>query len=37
VPEEMRERGFEQCWKSDISKNITQLTDLWDALQSRAA
>ncbi len=37
VPEDMRERGFEQCWKSDISRNITQLTDLWDALQSRAA
>lgn len=30
VPEDMRERGFEQCWKSDIKKNITQLTDLWD-------
>ena len=32
VPEEMRERGFEQCWKSDIAKNISQLTDLWDSV-----
>lgn len=30
VPPEMRERGFELCWRSDIAKNITQLTDLWD-------
>lgn len=30
VPEEIRERGFEQCGKSDIAKNITQLTDVWD-------
>jgi len=37
VPEEMRERGFEQCWKSDISKNILQLTNLWDSLEVRAA
>jgi glycosyltransferase involved in cell wall biosynthesis len=30
VPNEMRERGFELCWRSDIQKNITQLTDLWE-------
>ena len=26
----MRERGFELCWRSDIQKNISQLTDLWE-------
>ncbi|MDX1484639.1 MAG: glycosyltransferase, partial [Alphaproteobacteria bacterium] len=30
VPSEMRERGFELCWRSDIAKNITELTDLWE-------
>jgi hypothetical protein len=30
VPNNMRERGFELCWRSDIAKNITQLTDIWD-------
>jgi glycosyltransferase involved in cell wall biosynthesis len=30
VPNEMRERGFELCWRSDIRKNISQLTDLWE-------
>jgi glycosyltransferase involved in cell wall biosynthesis len=30
VPEDMRERGFEYCWRSDIRRNISQLTDLWD-------
>lgn len=30
VPDDMRERGFELCRRSDIAKNITQLTDLWD-------
>ena len=30
VPQEMRERGFELCWRSDVRRNISQLTDLWD-------
>jgi hypothetical protein len=30
VPREMRERGFELCHRSDIGKNISQLTDLWE-------
>ena len=30
VPEEMRARGFELCWRSDIATNIGQLSDLWD-------
>jgi len=32
VPDDMRERGFELCWRSDIGKNITQLTDLWESV-----
>ncbi|MEQ5787966.1 hypothetical protein J3454_08690 [Erythrobacter sp. NFXS35] len=36
VPEEMRERGFEQAKKSDIERHKHLLTDLWDeALQGR--
>lgn len=31
VPEEMRERGFEQARKSDIERHKHLLTDLWDA------
>lgn len=30
VPEEMRERGFEQARKSDIERHKHLLTDLWD-------
>ncbi len=30
VPHDMRQRGFELCWRSDIGKNISQLTDLWE-------
>lgn len=30
VPEEMRERGFEQAKKSDIEQHKHLLTDLWD-------
>lgn len=30
VPEEMRERGFEQAKKSDIERHKHLLTDLWD-------
>jgi hypothetical protein len=30
VPEEMRERGFEQARKSDIARHQHLLTDLWD-------
>jgi hypothetical protein len=38
VPEEMRERGFEQARKSDIERHRHLLTDLWDdALRTRAA
>ncbi len=38
VPEEMRERGFEQARKSDIERHKHLLTDLWeDALRARAA
>lgn len=38
VPEEMRERGFEQARKSDIERHKHLLTDLWaDALRNRAA
>lgn len=38
VPEEMRERGFEQARKSDIDRHKHLLTDLWDsALRNRAA
>lgn len=37
VPEEMRERGFEQARKSDIARHKHLLTDLWDdALRARA-
>jgi hypothetical protein len=32
VPDDMRERGFELCWRSDIRQNITQLTDLWERI-----
>ena len=32
VPHDMRERGFELCWRSDIRRNIPQLTDLWDSV-----
>ena len=36
VPEEMRERGFEQARKSDIEAHKHLLTDLWDdALRGR--
>lgn len=36
VPEEMRERGFEQAKKSDIERHKHLLTDLWDdALRGR--
>jgi len=36
VPEEMRERGFEQARKSDIARHKHLLTDLWDdALRGR--
>ena len=31
VPKDMRNRGFELCWRSDIRTNIPQLTNLWDA------
>jgi hypothetical protein len=31
VPEEMRERGFEQARKSDIERHKHLLTNLWDA------
>jgi hypothetical protein len=31
VPDEMRERGFEQAKKSDIERHKHLLTDLWDA------
>jgi hypothetical protein len=34
VPEEMRERGFEQARKSDIERHKHLLTSLWDAAQS---
>jgi hypothetical protein len=34
VPEEMRERGFEQARKSDIERHKHLLTNLWDAAQS---
>jgi hypothetical protein len=38
VPDEMRERGFEQARKSDIERHRHLLTDLWDdALRTRAA
>lgn len=30
VPNEMRERGFEQAKKSDINAHIHKLTDMWD-------
>lgn len=30
VPADMRARGFELCWRSDIRKNIKDLTDIWD-------
>ncbi len=30
-PEEMRERGFEAAWRSDIRRNLRQLTGLWEA------
>lgn len=37
VPDEMRERGFEQARKSDIESHKHLLTDLWDdALAGRA-
>jgi hypothetical protein len=35
VPDEMRERGFEQARKSDIDGHKHLLTDLWDAALHR--
>jgi hypothetical protein len=35
VPEEMRERGFEQAARSDIDCHLHLLTDLWDQALSR--
>lgn len=29
-PPEMRERGFEVAWRSDIGRNLGQLTGLWE-------
>ena len=37
VPEELRERGFEQARKSDIKEHLPILTDLWDSVAPKLA
>lgn len=32
-PAELRERGFEVAWRSDIGRNLHQLTDLWETVE----